>query len=177
MKKFISGMIVGALLFGAIPVFAASGLIGQKVQGLFSIEKNGTKISDAVIINGSAYAPVRDVAKATGATLTIEGKKIIMSGESTSSTSEEKSVKISTLNATIATYQSNIDIATNGELAEAEKNLKAAKAADSGSPESAFTISSIQKRVDASKAYILEQQALIDKAKAEIEKLQAKTTE
>jgi hypothetical protein len=78
LKKFISGFVAGALLFGGVSAFAASGLIGQKVQGLFSIEKAGVKVADAVIINGSAYAPVRAVAAATGAGLTVEGKKIIM---------------------------------------------------------------------------------------------------
>lgn len=78
MKKFISGFIAGALLFGGVSAFAASGLIGQKVQGLYTIEKSGAKVADAVIINGSAYAPVRAVAAATGAGLTVEGKKIIM---------------------------------------------------------------------------------------------------
>lgn len=80
MKKFISGIIVGALLFTSASAFAGSvSLIGQKVQGLFTIEKAGTKIADAVIINGTAYAPVRAVSEATGTTLTVEGKKIIMS--------------------------------------------------------------------------------------------------
>lgn len=78
MKKFISGFVAGALLFGGVSAFAASGLIGQKVQGLYSIEKGGAKVADAVIINGSAYAPVRAVAAATGAGLSVEGKKIIM---------------------------------------------------------------------------------------------------
>ncbi|MDH6427284.1 MULTISPECIES: hypothetical protein [unclassified Paenibacillus] len=82
MKKIISGVIAGALLLVGVSAFAAPGsLVGQKVQGLFSIEKGGEKIADAVIINGTAYATVRAVSEATGAALTIEGKKIIMSTE------------------------------------------------------------------------------------------------
>jgi len=82
LKIKISGVIIGVLLIGGASAFAASNnLVGQKVQGLFSIEKNGAKIADAVIINGSAYAPVRSVAEATGAGLTVEGKKIIMSDD------------------------------------------------------------------------------------------------
>lgn len=67
-------------MFGGVSVFADSAsLIGQKVQGLFSIEKqSGGKIADAVIINGTAYAPVRAVSEATGVQLAVEGKKIIM---------------------------------------------------------------------------------------------------
>lgn len=55
LNKFISGFITGALLFGGVSAFAASsGLIGQKVQGLFTIEKAGVKVADAVVIKGSA---------------------------------------------------------------------------------------------------------------------------
>lgn len=80
MKKFVSGLIVGVLLFAGASVFAdSSSLIGQKVQGLFSVEKSGTKVADAVIINGTAYAPVRAVSEAAGVDLKVEGKKIIMS--------------------------------------------------------------------------------------------------
>lgn len=86
MKKFISGVIVGAVLMTGASTFAASSsLIGQKVQGLFSIEKAGVKVADAVIINGSAYAPVRAVADATGTSLAVEGKKITMGTEVSSS--------------------------------------------------------------------------------------------
>lgn len=79
MKKFIAGVVVGVCLFAGSAVFADSiNLIGQKVQGVFSVEKNGSKIADAVIINGTAYAPVRAVSDAAGTKLNIEGKRIIM---------------------------------------------------------------------------------------------------
>ncbi|ASA25428.1 hypothetical protein [Paenibacillus donghaensis] len=79
MKKFVSGIIVGVMLFAGASAFAApTSLIGQKVQGLFTVEKNGKKVADAVVINGSAYAPVRAVSDAAGVTLSLEGKKIIM---------------------------------------------------------------------------------------------------
>lgn len=171
-KKFISGIIVRALLFGAVPTFAASGLLGQKVQGIFTVEKNGTKLADAVVINGSAYAPVRAVAEASGVNLKVEGKKIIMLSESSENISEVNSVKISTLKATITNLESNIEITTKGELASSEANLIAAKESDNGTPESALVISSLEQRIKESKAYIAEQQKLIDQAKAEIEKLQ-----
>lgn len=137
MKKFISGAIVGALLFVGASVFADStGLIGQQVQGLFSIEKNGAKIADAVIIKGSAYAPVRAVSEATGSKLTVEGKKIIMGATSTPVTTsttqdelkatrekiikeiEQKTGNIQDLEANvIPLYESMAkEMATNGDL-------------------------------------------------------------
>ncbi|MEK4488359.1 hypothetical protein NYE44_01730 [Paenibacillus sp. FSL L8-0493] len=80
MKKLISGAIAGALLLTSVSVFADSAsLVGKKVQGLFTVEQNGAKIADAVIIDGVAYAPVRAVSQAAGVELKVEGKKIIMS--------------------------------------------------------------------------------------------------
>lgn len=114
MKKFVSGMVVGLLLFAGTSVFADSvGLIGQKVQGIFSIEKNGKKIADAIIINGSAFAPVRSVADATGANLVVEGKKIIMSdissGNITDNTPPASTSAVNTGSKTLAQLQAERD--------------------------------------------------------------------
>ena len=90
MKKLISGAIAGALLLTSITVFADSAsLVGKKVQGLFTVEQNGTKIADAVIIDGVAYAPVRAVSQAAGVQLTVEGKKIIMKDSELDTTKDE----------------------------------------------------------------------------------------
>ncbi|WP_151737251.1 hypothetical protein [Paenibacillus tengchongensis] len=81
MKKKIVGITAAALLFGSSIGFAAasSPLIGAKVEGLFTVLKtDGTKIGDAVIINGTAFAPVRAISEATGANLTVKGKTIIL---------------------------------------------------------------------------------------------------
>lgn len=79
MKKLISGAIAGVLLLTSVSVFAESAsLVGKKVQGLFTVEQNGKKVADAVIIDGVAYAPVRAVSEAAGVELKVEGKKIIM---------------------------------------------------------------------------------------------------
>ncbi|MFD2876633.1 hypothetical protein ACFTAO_12760 [Paenibacillus rhizoplanae] len=42
------------------------------------MEQDGKKIADAVIINGSAYVPVRAMSEATGTGLAVEGKRITM---------------------------------------------------------------------------------------------------
>ncbi|SMG56476.1 hypothetical protein [Paenibacillus aquistagni] len=90
MKKFISGFIVGVLMFAGTVVFADSvGLIGKKVTGIFIIEQNGEKVADAVIIDGSAYAPVRAVAKASGTPLTVEGKRIVMGNYASTNASND----------------------------------------------------------------------------------------
>lgn len=81
MKKKIIGITVAALLLGSSIGFAAasSPLIGAKVQGIFTLQNaDGTKIGDAVIINGSTYAPVRALSEATGTELKVEGKVITL---------------------------------------------------------------------------------------------------
>ncbi|QUL57580.1 hypothetical protein KDC22_14515 [Paenibacillus tritici] len=80
MKKIVSGVLVGLLLLAGTSVFAESisKLVGEKVQGLYTIEKNGKALGEAVIIDGKAYAPVRVISDAAGISLTVEGKKITM---------------------------------------------------------------------------------------------------
>ncbi|EFM10176.1 hypothetical protein PaecuDRAFT_3135 [Paenibacillus curdlanolyticus YK9] len=105
MKKFISGVIVGAVLFAGGSVFADSvGLVGKKVSGTYTIERDGKKVADAAIIDGSAYAPVRAVAQAAGTSLKVEGKKIIMGTETTS-----VEVEISRINLEISNVQKAIE--------------------------------------------------------------------
>lgn len=97
MKKFVSGIIVGALLFAGVSAAADGvGIIGKKVTGVYTIEKNGKQIAEAAIINGSAYAPVRAVAEASGAGLTVEGKRIIMSEGAAVSTSNDIAINVPT---------------------------------------------------------------------------------
>jgi len=92
MKKLITGAIAGALLLTSVSVFADSAsLVGKKVQGLFTVEQNGKRIADAVIIDGTAYAPVRAVSEAAGVELKVEGKKILMLESKSETTVAESS--------------------------------------------------------------------------------------
>jgi len=81
MKKFVTGLLVGLTLFAGTSALAGpvSKLIGAKVQGVYSLEKGGKSIGEAVVIDGKAYAPVRAISEAAGVGLTIEGKTIKMS--------------------------------------------------------------------------------------------------
>ncbi|MEK5414502.1 hypothetical protein [Paenibacillus sp. FSL L8-0708] len=180
MKKFISGIIVGALLFAGTSVFADSvGLIGQKVQGLFTIEKSGVKVADAVIINGSAYAPVRAVADATGSELKVEGKKIIMSDSSNKTVDingEEVnvSIRIKYLQDQIQTQKDSIKSKEDsiadiqGKITKIEKDIEASTS--EGNKEI------FRWNIDNYKKQITSIQAEIDAANAEIAALQAQVT-
>ncbi|CQR56516.1 hypothetical protein [Paenibacillus riograndensis] len=91
MKKFVIGFVSGAVLFGGISAFAASGLVGQKVQSVVMIEKSGVKIADGAVINGAIYAPIQALAKATGTTVTIKDKKVTIGSPSASTANSTSS--------------------------------------------------------------------------------------
>ncbi|WP_375103765.1 hypothetical protein ACDZ28_32660 [Paenibacillus sp. RS8] len=172
MKKFVSGLIVGVLLFAGASVFADSAsLIGKKVQGLYTIEKSGKKVSDAIIIDGSAYAPVRAVAEATGAGLSVEGKKIIMSTEDSQVASDNKEVEVSRLNIKIDLLIKQIQayeasISSDKVLIEENQKNKDSVTSEGSKEIFQFTIDNLQKRIN-------ETQAKIDAANVEIAALQA----
>ncbi|MEC0167486.1 hypothetical protein [Paenibacillus graminis] len=121
MKKKIIGIAAAALLLGSTIGYAASSsLIGAKVTGLFSVEQNGKKIADAVIINGSAYAPVRAISDATGTELAVEGKKITMKSKSAATAEAGKAVV-----EPVATPAANVDSASiAGKIKGLEDNIK-----------------------------------------------------
>ncbi|WP_410512045.1 hypothetical protein PaeBR_18675 [Paenibacillus sp. BR2-3] len=115
MKKFVAGIIVGGFLFAGASVFAdSSSLIGQKVQGLFSVEKAGTKVADAIVINGTAYAPVRAVSDATGTELTVDGKRIIIQEKEAQITVSETNSPIVTPSVSEKKRLSDIEGYTDG---------------------------------------------------------------
>ncbi len=143
MKKFISGFVIGALLFGTIPVFAdtINNLVGKKVDGVYTVQtSDGKKIADAAVINGSTYAPVRAVAEATGTTLTVEGKVITL-GETEVSTTNINALndELKMANLRLTTAQKQLT-KSQEKLAKFDENYakyqkKLDIAMDSGNPD------------------------------------------
>lgn len=169
MKKFVSGVIVGALLFGGASVFADSvSLIGQKVQGLFTVEKGGAKVADAIIINGSAYVPVRALSEATGTKLTIEGKKIIMGETATVMVTPNKSS--AELKADREKISADITRLDNG-IKDIEKNVLP------GLRESSEILSTNGKVGERAKETLAQYETQLLKDKTELTALQAQLTE
>lgn len=167
MKKFVAGVIVGALLFGAIPVFADSiSLIGAKVTGVFAVEKNGKKIADAAVINGSTYVPVRVMAEATGTPLNVEGKKITL-GLKDSSTDPiaELTAKRGKLDNELSSTKTDLNIAETVFLPDLQKELEKAEADP--------VLSTFPGTVDILKQKIEEQKTLIEGYKKRIPELEA----
>jgi hypothetical protein len=132
LKKFIVGIVVGALLFGAVPAFANSvkSLIGTKVTGIYTVEQDGKKLTDAVVLNGSAYVPVRAIAEATGTGLAVEGKAIILEGKSklpqqaTTNSKEVRNVELLRAHEASAARYKEVIKQTEDEIAENQDKTK-----------------------------------------------------
>lgn len=121
MKKKIILIMTTALLLGGSIGFAAasSSLIGSKVQGLFTVKKaDGTKIGEAVIINGSAFAPVRSISEATGTELSVEGKTIIMGSKSNTASANGETTTAETVNSTAELQIERTKVVTDIETHE-----------------------------------------------------------
>jgi predicted RNase H-like nuclease (RuvC/YqgF family) len=72
-KKFITGIIVGALLMIGTQSFAAGiGYIGKKVSSETTVKVNGEEAGKAVIIDGKSFLPVRDISSKIGATISFD---------------------------------------------------------------------------------------------------------
>ncbi|MNO27685.1 hypothetical protein D3C76_175650 [compost metagenome] len=176
MKKKIVGIVAASLLLGGTIGFAASSsLIGAKVSGLYTIKQDGKKIADAIVVNNSAYVPVRTMSEATGTGLTIQGKTIILDGKET-----EKSAKPET-NTTVAeptgTSKTSIEAAKLREkLAESESSLRVLKEAVQQAETTATNLTSAADQ-EARRNYIAELNKRVEFTEIEISQLKAQLGE
>lgn len=67
MKKFLIGIIVGAVLSFSASVYAddIASLVGKEIQGEFPVKVNGEKLANnAAVVDGTSYLPVRAIGDA-----------------------------------------------------------------------------------------------------------------
>ncbi|WP_449601059.1 hypothetical protein [Paenibacillus sp. Marseille-Q9583] len=179
MKKKIVGIVAAALLLGGSIGFAASSsLIGAKVSGMYTIKQDGKKIADAIVVNNSAYVPVRTMSEATGTGLTVEGKTIILESKET-----EKPTATPETGTTVAE-----PVNTQRVLSEAEKTVLRERLASSGAvidryneviaqtkaeiaaPKESSNIAELQKFVVDIESRIAATEAIISDIKAQLDK-------
>lgn len=188
MKRFISGLIVGLLLFAGTTVFAdsAKSLLGKKVQGTFEVEFNGQQIGSAAVIDGSTYLPVRSISEAAGINIAVEGKKINLTTNgvqvtpvtSDSTVDEANRAKaeieneISGLKMQISFHERDIKIEREEILAPLEERLAELKSSTTSQTDKS-KIETVEKKIADSQKLIAELQAKIDAAEAEIKQLEA----
>lgn len=182
----ISGVLVGALIFGGASSFAAgvNPFAKSKITGVFSVLKSdGTKIADAPVIDGSAYVPVRAMSNAAGIDLKVEGKSIIM-GEANSSSSNGQIIgendalspeKLELANS-ISRHQRDI-LSWKGLIEVENETIKMyeSKIAEENSrtEKNPSRIEGLNANIAKSKERIAEYQSKIDAAEAEIKQLEA----
>lgn len=78
-KHIFLALIVGALLMTTGQVLAdTASQIGKKVDGESPVYVDGQRVSDAIIIKGKSYAPIRDISESLGASVTWKGSDGIM---------------------------------------------------------------------------------------------------
>lgn len=77
MKKFVSGLLVGALLMFSAQVYGTSSkLVGAEVGGTMDVNLEGKKIGEAAVIEGKSYLPVRDLANGLKMEVKVDNKVI-----------------------------------------------------------------------------------------------------
>lgn len=115
MKKFVAGVIVGALFMVSAQAFGDSvNFVGKKVAKESVVKVNGEDAGKAIIVDNKSFVPVRDISEKIGATISFEkGGAIALSinqsnGVSGSSADVEEAIKKQ--EAEIADTKNKIDL-------------------------------------------------------------------
>lgn len=81
MKKFVLGLILGIAIAATSSVYADEvvSFIGKKVDGEFPVILNGVSLTNKVpVIEGTSYAPVREISEALGLEVKFESETVIL---------------------------------------------------------------------------------------------------
>jgi hypothetical protein len=81
MKKFVMGMVVGAVLTLSVSVYAddVAKLIGKQVDNEYPVVLNGAPLSNkAPSIEGTSYAPVREISEKLGLNVDFKDDTVIL---------------------------------------------------------------------------------------------------
>lgn len=82
MKKFVMGVIVGAVFAFGISAYAddIAKLVGKAVDNEYPVVLNGTPLSNkAPSIEGTSYAPVREISEKLGLNVKFENNTVVLS--------------------------------------------------------------------------------------------------
>lgn len=82
MKKFVVGVIVGALLAFSPQVYSAAvNMVGKKVDGELEVKLNGKSIGKAAVIEGKSLLPVRAIADEMGLDIKVDKKEVTITSD------------------------------------------------------------------------------------------------
>lgn len=179
MKKLIGTTIAAVILLSSLTAVAAAastGLIGKKVQALIPVELNGKVVKDAVIIDGTTYAPVRSLSDAAGFDLSIEGGKVKVTTGATTDDSISKNLNVKyQIQVLQNQIEWNKELIKNTEqsIADFKNKIETEKAYTTDVDAHKLMIEGLQKNLDDQLAYVADLQKKIDAANAEIAQLES----
>ncbi|WP_178023011.1 hypothetical protein [uncultured Paenibacillus sp.] len=176
-SKIVTGLVVLFLCVGATAVYGeAASLIGARVSGLFSVEVNGKMISDAIVVNGSTYVPVRSLTEAAGFDLSVTGKKVVIKTDedikmegrinelksNLEGLNSEKQITQTSIDDTNKKIQQLMENPLYDELSVDRKSSDAYKSLSAELAKYQAQLAETQAKIDAANAEIAELQAQID---------------
>jgi len=165
MKKVIYSALAGALLFGslaAVSYAATSGLIGKKVQGVVAVSVNGKSVKDAVVIDGTTYAPVRSFSEAAGYTLNVEGGAVKLTSPQGGENAEFLTRQIEVYKQQIGYRQSQITSIKDEVIKPSQEYLDKMNELSKTDDVSFLDLSGVKKKIEDGNAQISTLQSEID---------------
>lgn len=157
---------------------ATQTLVGKKVQKVVSVDVDGKKVKDAIVVDGTTYAPVRSFSEAAGYSLSIDKEVVKLQSIDTSKEDaivkdiQDKS-KIGTLQYNISTWKATIE-GHKETVKQAEKSIADVKVYNekAGNDAPKLDSSGAEGKLKKAQETIAELESKIKDAEAEIKLLE-----
>lgn len=179
MKKVIYSAIASLLVLGSLTASVYAGtnsLIGKKVQSVISVTVNGKQVKDAIVIDGTTYAPVRSFSEAAGYSIAFDKGGVNLKSQTEAEIINQilTDNKLSTLRKSVTMWSAQLE----GEqevAAQARASLQKLDGWNASSPDDVPKLdkSDAQEKLNKAEATIADLQSKITAAEAEIRDLEA----
>lgn len=179
MKKLLYSAIAGLAILASltVSVYAApNSLIGKKVQSVISVSVNGKVVKDAIVIDGTTYAPVRSFSEAAGYTVTFERGGVNLNNQTEAEILEyiQLDNRLSTLRKSISMWKASL-VGYEETVNRTRKSIEEVNVWNSTKADDVPKLDSTyaQNELKDAEAAIADLQSKIDAAEAEIKQLEA----
>lgn len=178
MKKIIYSTIAGFVLLGSLTVSVYAGtnsLIGKKVQSVISVKVDGKTVKDAIVIDGTTYAPVRSFSEAAGYSITFDKGGVNLSNQTEAEILEhiQTDNRLSTLRKNVIMWNASL-VGYEETASRARKSIEEVNVWNSTKADDVPRLDSTgaQSELANAEAAIADLQSKIDAAEAEIKQLE-----
>lgn len=176
MRKYISGIIIGALLMLGTSAFAdeIKSVVGKAIQGQFDITVDGKKLKNPVIVlDGTSYAPVREFGESIGYEVLFDTEGGVILNKIEEETSVSHLETLSTEDMLKLEYNRNLLKSTIERLASNEATLESSRQyneeAQLGVFEERPIYADLTAKINADKAEIIRITAEIEALEAQLQ--------